>query len=97
LTRLKNCTPKYEDYQKVKKRMAEHPEWTLEAVEKVSVASRALMRWVLNAGKFSEVSYAVERQKQGLGELRKELINAEYVLKATQEKFQAVNQRLQQV
>lgn len=52
LTRLKNCTPKYEDYLKVRKRISEHPEWTLENIEKVSVACKSLAKWVINVGKF---------------------------------------------
>lgn len=81
----------------MKKRISEHPEWTLENVEKVSVASKSLAKWVINAGKFSEINHMVEQQKLGLNELKKDLINAEYVLKATQEKFQAVNSRLMEV
>lgn len=84
LSKLKALTPKYEDYLKVKKRISEHPEWTVENVEKVSVACKSLMKWVINVGKFSEIHHMVEEQKMGLNELKKDLINAEYVLKATQ-------------
>lgn len=87
LSKLKGCTPKYEDYLKVKKRIAEHPEWTLDNVEKVSYSCRSLAKWVINVGKFSEISEIVDKKKAGLNDLRKDLIESEYVLRATQEKF----------
>ena len=84
LSRLKGCTPKYEDYLKVKRRISEHPEWTLDNIEKVSFSCKSLAKWVINVGKFSEINAVVEKKKILLNDLKKDLIESEYVLKATQ-------------
>jgi hypothetical protein len=73
---LKGCTPKYDDYLKVKKRISEHPEWTLDNIEKVSYSCKSLARWVINVGKYSEINSVVGKQKIVLNDLRKDLIES---------------------
>lgn len=73
---MKGCTPKYDDYLKVKKRISEHPEWTLDNIEKVSYSCKSLARWVINVGKYSEINSVVGKQKIVLNDLRKDLIES---------------------
>ena len=73
---MKGCRPKYDDYLKVKKRISEHPEWTLDNIEKVSYSCKSLARWVINVGKYSEINSVVGKQKIVLNDLRKDLIES---------------------
>lgn len=60
MLKIRNCSPTAASVQKVKKRVEENGEWTVENVAKVSFGSRFICKWIIGVIRFGEIKASIE-------------------------------------